>query len=84
MGKFATITGGVTLQVAPINENTEENTFTDKSASNIDTIKAIVNCVLTFKMRSGNDITINAFAGEDFGLSEDVISFTSDGLVRIG
>jgi len=83
MGKFCTVTGGTTLQVMPINENTEEGIFTDKSASNIDTLRVLADGQISFTMRSGSNIVINALAGEDFGLSEDVISFTSTINVRI-
>ena len=84
MGKFCTITGSTTLQAMPINEHTEEGLFTDKAALNIDTFRVLADGAITFQMRSGASISIDAKTGEDFVLSEDVISFTTSNLVRLG
>ncbi len=83
MGIFARNNNGDTIQAFPINEHTEEGTFTNKSASEIDTIRAIGSGALTFNMRSGATIIVNAETGEDFAMTEDVISFSSTANVRV-
>jgi len=83
MGKFCTVTGGQVVQAFPINEHTEEGIFTEKSTANIDTIRLLIDGNLTFAMRSGASIVVAGIIGEDFAVTEDVLSFTSTANVRI-
>jgi len=83
MGIFARNNNGDTIQAFPINEHTEEGTFTDKSVTNIDTIRLMDDSNLVFTMRSGATIAVAGVIGEDFAITEDVISFTSTANVRI-
>jgi len=83
MGLFARNNNGDTIQAFPINEHTEEGTFTNKSATNVDTVRVIGEGALTFNMRSGATIVVDAQVGEDFAMTEDVISFSSVAKVRI-
>ena len=83
MGIFARNNNGDTIQAFPINLQTETGIFTNKSASNIDTIRALIDGDINFTMRDTTVITVSALVGEDFALTEDVISFTSAGSVRV-
>ena len=83
MGKFSRNSNGDTIQASPVNEYTEEGIFTDKSALNIDTIRALATGTITFQMRSGKTIILSANEGEDFSPTEDVISFSTSANVRI-
>ena len=83
MGTFARNNNGDTIQAFPINEHTEEGTFTDKSVTNLDTIRLLIDGNLTFAMRSGASIVVAGLVGEDFAITEDVISFTSTAAVRV-
>lgn len=84
MGKFARNNNGDTIQAMPISYTTEEGAFTNKLVGNIDTLRALDDGAITFTMRDSSTIVINALTGEDFGITEDVISFTSDASVRVG
>ena len=83
MGIFARNNNGDTIQAFPINENTEEGIFTNKSTANIDTVRILNDGTLTFEMRSGATLAFTVQIGEDFAMTEDVLSFTSTASVRV-
>ena len=84
MARFAQDTHGQTIMAFPINETTQElSTASNVKTGDIDTIHCMDDNVLSFLMRSGKTVTINATAGEDFGISEDVVSFSSTASVRV-
>jgi len=83
MGIFARNNNGDTIQAFPINAQTEEGIFTDKKSLDIDTIRVLEDSLITFLMRDNSTIIVTGLIGEDFAVTEDVISFTTSANVRI-
>ena len=83
MAQFGRNTNGDTVQAFPLNGQTKEITATDVSCADLDVIRLLDDGSITVNMRDGSTVVVNAAAGEDFALTEDCISFSSTGSVRV-
>ena len=84
MAQFGRNSNGDTIQAFPINNETREIlAATDVSCTNLDTVRSMTQNTITVVMRTGSDVVIVAEIGEDFAFTQDCISFSATGTVRV-
>ncbi len=72
------------VQAFPISLRTVQGTLTDESCSNRSVLHIDADCTVTFTFSDDTTLVRSCLLGEDYGLTRDVKSLTSDGAVILG